>query len=99
MFSILRRRPVPHAERARRIATSIDRVRRQAREPSRLQPPLFHAAVVRAADRDLAATAALLRHATPTPQALARVERLLTDPHSPLYGPDPSRLRTALRGA
>jgi hypothetical protein len=85
--------------RANDLVRSLERLRREATSASRgatITPPLYVRATVRAAAADIARTVAALRESRPGPVAIARVERLLVAPGSPLYGADVRALREAL---
>jgi hypothetical protein len=98
-LAAVRRERARLARRVGALATSLERMRVDARRPMRNRPvvaPLYFPSVIREVDAELAQTARLLRDGTPDLAAVARTEELLGGESSPLYGPDVLRLREEL---
>jgi hypothetical protein len=98
-LAAVRRERARLARRVGALATSLERMRVDARRPMRNRPvvaPLYFPSVIREVDAELARTARLLRDGTPDLAAVARTEELLGGESSPLYGPDVRRLREEL---
>ena len=81
----------------RALAQSLESMRREADGGRWLSVPLYVPSVIRAADEEIARTIGTLRGEWPGPVAIARAERLLTGPDSPLYGADARMLCEELR--
>jgi hypothetical protein len=98
-LAAVRRERARLSRRVGALATSLERMRVDARRPMRNRPvvaPLYFPSVIREVDAELAQTARLLRDGTPDLAAVARTEELLGGESSPLYGPDVLRLREEL---
>ncbi len=82
------------------LARSLEALRREAAAPYRDRPierPLHSPSTIRQVDGDLECMIALLCDPRPGPAVVARIERLLGNEMSPLYGDDVRRLREELR--
>jgi hypothetical protein len=84
-------------DRVRALAQSLESMRREVDDGRWLSLPLYVPSVIRAADEEIARTIGTLRDEGPGPVAVARAERLLTGPDSPLYGADVRILCEELR--
>ena len=81
------------------LARSLESLRREADVTSRARwhsVPLYVPSVIRAADDEIVKMIGTLRDSRPGPVVVARVERLLCGPASPLYGGDARALREEL---
>lgn len=81
-----------------RLARSLEDIREEVERPVKeFHPirPVYSVHVIRAAAQDLAEVARLLRTAT-DPRGVARIEQLITDGRSPLYGDATEVLRQEL---
>ena len=82
--------------RVRALASSLDTLRRDADRCPWRAPSIYVPSTIMAVDAEIARTVAALRDGRPGPVAMARAERLLGGPASPLYGDDVRALREAL---